>query len=84
VAEILEEVKCINCGRGSEACQWCEGQSALDVNAICDCGLVDFGSHIGHCWERDLFKYIIAVTEEESRILRNELRPCPPRDFGQR
>lgn len=52
---------CTTCGRGAEACQWCEriGMSE-DWETTCDCGLADFDRHLNDCLARTDFRYVIA------------------------
>ena len=52
--------KCSTCTRGREACTYCEGLSDRDFEAICDCGLIDFGRHIVDCQSRSRYRYVIA------------------------
>lgn len=53
-------MKCSACERGPEACEYCEHVSQQDWEAICDCGLYDFGQHLIDCRERDKSRYVIA------------------------
>lgn len=56
----LPLTSCWKCGRGREACSYCEGLDEDDHFAICDCGLVDFGRHLVDCVSRERFRYVIA------------------------
>ena len=58
--------ECASCGRGAEACEWCENLGmSEDWEATCDCGLFDFGTHLMHdCKKRKDFKYVIACSEK--------------------
>lgn len=40
---------CGMCGRGAEACKYCERVTLEDWEVICDCGLYDFGNHLFQC-----------------------------------
>jgi hypothetical protein len=51
---------CDLCERGREACEWCHNLDDLDYQAICDCGLHDFGRHLLDCRERDKYRYVVA------------------------
>lgn len=37
------------CDRGREACEWCWHLAWPDYEAVCDCGLHDFGRHLLDC-----------------------------------
>ena len=52
-------MKCKKCQRGQEACQYCEDLTPEDLEAVCDCGLYDFGSHFFDCQTRENFKYVV-------------------------
>lgn len=62
--------KCHRCGRGPEACQYCEGIDQRDFEAICDCGLHDFGDHLLDCEARAAFKYVIAADHAAAELPR--------------
>lgn len=40
---------CPRCERGREVCQFCKDIAEEDWEAICDCGLYDFGYHLISC-----------------------------------
>lgn len=66
---------CPDCGRGPEACQWCENLAEDDWRAICDCGLEDFGVHILKCEERAAFHYVIPSDYDTADLPRREAAP---------
>lgn len=53
-------VICSNCDRGPDDCQFCEGLPEDDFEAICDCGLYDFGDHLFDCIERSGKRWVVA------------------------
>ena len=61
-------------GKGGELGVSGDGASAssalplADYEAICDCGLVDFGTHLVNCSERQRFRYVIAFSHEAAAI----------------
>ena len=63
--------ECRKCGRGAEACQYCctVGMSE-DWEAICDCGLADFGHHLLNCKSRDNYFYVIADSHDAAQMWR--------------
>jgi hypothetical protein len=61
---------CTRCKRGAEACQWCEDITTADWEAICDCGLYDFGDHLTDCTERHAYKYVIPADYDTAEMLR--------------
>lgn len=65
------EATCERCQRGREACQWCERESQRDWEAICDCGLLDFGAHLLDCSKRDGFRYVVAIDHEAALLSRH-------------
>lgn len=40
---------CPKCGHSAERCMYCKGIPLEDWEAICDCGLADFGAHLISC-----------------------------------
>lgn len=62
--------RCSICTRGREACSYCEQLDERDWEAICDCGLVDFGNHLIECESRKSFRYVVAQSLEESLLPR--------------
>jgi hypothetical protein len=66
--------QCQRCHRGAESCAYCENVSEQDWEAICDCGLYDFGSHLIPCEDRTAFKYVIAADHAQAAV-RVEERP---------
>lgn len=40
---------CPKCNLGPESCDFCHGLDEADFEAICDCGLYDFGRHLISC-----------------------------------
>ncbi len=52
--------RCGICERGRESCQYCENVTEQDFEAICDCGLYDFGRHLTDCESQAAYKYVIA------------------------
>jgi hypothetical protein len=58
--------RCSVCTRGREACSYCEHIDERDWEAICDCGLLDFGRHIIDCKPRDHLRYVIAQDPAEA------------------
>ena len=52
---------CVACGRGREACEYCHDVAEVDYQAMCDCGLHDFGHHLNACRERDPYRWVIAA-----------------------
>jgi hypothetical protein len=65
---MANEYKCGLCGRGKEACQYCEGMALEDFEVCCDCGLYDFGRHLElvKCHTKSELKYVVAATFEGS------------------
>jgi hypothetical protein len=63
--------RCERCERGREACQWCETVSERDWEAMCDCGLLDFGGHLLNCAEREGFRYVVAIDHEAALLSRH-------------
>jgi hypothetical protein len=61
---------CPRCKRGAEACGYCEGIEKRDWEAICDCGLYDFGDHLMDCEARAAFKYVVAGDYEQAKVPR--------------
>jgi hypothetical protein len=61
--------RCTRCQRGAEACGYCEGTEFQDWEAICDCGLADFGSHLTRCEARSDYRYVMASDHEQAKIL---------------
>ncbi len=61
---------CSRCKRGPEACAYCEAIDTRDCEAICDCGLHDFGSHLIDCEARADFKYVIAADYGQAEVKR--------------
>jgi hypothetical protein len=61
---------CGVCNRGAETCQWCENVTEEDFNAICDCGLLDFGHHLNDCELRMNFKYVIVADHAAAELLK--------------
>lgn len=53
------EDKCSKCDRGVEACGYCNGLPSYDYEAICDCGLYDFGAHLWDCESMNDEEFII-------------------------
>ena len=51
--------KCPTCGRGREACEWCHDLARQDFEAICDCGLHDFGRHLLDCEVRGDKRWVV-------------------------
>lgn len=71
--EALRELpldRCSRCTRGREACSYCEQLDERDFEAICDCGLIDFGRHIVDCKSRDRYRYVIAQDPATAMIPR--------------
>lgn len=64
--------KCPRCQRGREACQWCERLDDGDHEAICDCGLVDFGDHLFDCAAREPYHYVVAADYDAAELRRGE------------
>lgn len=54
-----DPIKCTICDRGKEACSYCQDCSESDWEAICDCGLYDFGSHLMACEDRKEYRWVI-------------------------
>lgn len=63
--------ECPRCKRGAEACQWCENIEHRDWEAICDCGLYDFGDHLLDCEARSTFKYVVAADYATAELPRD-------------
>jgi len=61
---------CTKCGRGAEACQWCERTTRDDWDTICDCGLADFGNHLLDCRSRDEFHYVVPADYATAELKR--------------
>lgn len=40
---------CVKCLHGREVCMYCKDLPTADWEAICDCGLYDFGYHLISC-----------------------------------
>lgn len=62
--------RCSRCARGREACSYCERLEERDWEAICDCGLADFGRHLVDCVARAKYRYVIAQDPGEAMIPR--------------
>lgn len=62
---------CPECERGREACQYCETVTERDWEAMCDCGLYDFGAHLLKCEDRAAFKYVIASDHDTAEARRD-------------
>lgn len=79
----FQEPICTICERGKEACTYCENISVLDFEAICDCGLYDFGAHFEsfNCYERRDRRYVVAQSHESAGLLRESLSGRPLRAF---
>ena len=52
--------RCSRCARGREACSYCERLDERDWEAVCDCGLLDFGRHLVDCASRTRYRFVIA------------------------
>jgi hypothetical protein len=63
--------RCDSCGRGAESCQWCENTNLADWEAMCDCGLADFGAHLLSCRDRGSFQYVIAIDHAAADLPRS-------------
>jgi hypothetical protein len=62
---------CKRCKRGREACEWCRDLAASDFEAICDCGLHDFGEHLIHgCEQRTDKKFVVAANYDSAELAR--------------
>lgn len=52
-------VVCYRCLRGREACAYCHDTDERDWEAMCDCGLHDFGAHLLPCEDYAEKRWII-------------------------
>jgi hypothetical protein len=61
---------CRRCERGQEACEWCHDIEVADFEAICDCGLHDFGDHLLDCTARADKRFVVVANYGSEDLVR--------------